>query len=90
MALKGRFRYKILEVLEQAILAENIASGEDFPRRLIGDDVALVVAPKRENVMGGMRGDRPGREAGVYIDPRPQDLCLPSPSLILIAETLIR
>jgi hypothetical protein len=30
MALKGRFRCEILEVLEQAIPAENVASGEDF------------------------------------------------------------
>jgi hypothetical protein len=56
MALKGRFRYEILEVLEQAIPAENVASGEDFPRRLIGDDVALVAALKRENAIGANEG----------------------------------
>jgi hypothetical protein len=56
MALKGRFCCEILEVLEQAIPAENVAGGEDFPRRLVGDDVALMVALKRENAMGANEG----------------------------------
>jgi hypothetical protein len=56
MALKGRFRYEILEVLEQAIPAENVTGGEDFPRWLIEDDVALVAALKRENAMGANEG----------------------------------
>jgi hypothetical protein len=56
MALKGRFCYEILEVLEQAILAENVAGGEDFPRWLIGDDVALMAALKRENARGANGG----------------------------------
>jgi hypothetical protein len=47
MALSRRFCSEILEVLEQAILAENVAGGEDFPRRLIGDDGTLVTALKR-------------------------------------------
>jgi hypothetical protein len=42
MALKGRFCYEILEVLEQAIPAKNVTGGEDLLRRLVGDDVALV------------------------------------------------
>jgi hypothetical protein len=70
MALKGRFCYEILEVPEQAIPAKNVAGGEDFLRRLVGDDEALVAALKRENAMGRMRGDRPGvRGRGIY---RPQ------------------
>jgi hypothetical protein len=56
MAPRGRFCYEILEVFEQAIPAENNAGGEDFPRRLIGDDVALVAALKRENVTGANEG----------------------------------
>jgi hypothetical protein len=48
MALKGRFRYEIFEVLEHAIPAKNIAGSEDFPRQLVRDDVALVAALKRE------------------------------------------
>jgi hypothetical protein len=56
MALKGRFRCEILEVLEQAIPAENVAGGEDFPRWLVGDDVALVAALKRENATGANEG----------------------------------
>jgi hypothetical protein len=56
MAPKGRFRYEILEVLEQAIPAERVTGGEDFPRRLVGDDVALVVALKRENATGANEG----------------------------------
>jgi hypothetical protein len=56
MALKGGFRYEVLEVLEQAIPAENVVGGEDFPRRLVGDDVALMAALKRENAMGTNEG----------------------------------
>jgi hypothetical protein len=56
MALKGRFRYEILEVFEQATPAERVTGGEDFPRRLIGDDIALVAALKRENVTGANEG----------------------------------
>jgi hypothetical protein len=33
-------------------VAENDAGGKDFPRRLVGDDVALVAALKRENATG--------------------------------------
>jgi hypothetical protein len=43
-------------VLEQAIPAENAAGGEDFPRWLVGDDVALVEALKREKVTGANEG----------------------------------
>jgi hypothetical protein len=49
MALSRRFRYEILEVPEQAIPAGSVAGGEDFPRRLVGGDVVLVVALKRES-----------------------------------------
>jgi hypothetical protein len=64
MVLKRRFRW---EMLEQAVPAENIAGGEDFPRWLVGDGVALVAALKREKAMGGMRGDRLGvRGQGIY------------------------
>jgi hypothetical protein len=37
-------------------VAKNIAGGEDFPRRLVGDDVALVAALKRENATGANEG----------------------------------
>jgi hypothetical protein len=37
-------------------VAENDAGGEDLPRRLVGDDVALVAALKRENAMGANEG----------------------------------
>jgi hypothetical protein len=37
-------------------VAENVAGGEDFPRWLVGDDVALVAALKRENAMGANEG----------------------------------
>jgi hypothetical protein len=56
MAPKGRFCYEILEVLEQAIPAEEVTGGEDFPRRLIGDDEALMAALKRENATGANEG----------------------------------
>jgi hypothetical protein len=56
MALSRRFRYEILEVPEQAIPAENVAGGEDFPRRLVGDDGALVAALKREKATGANEG----------------------------------
>jgi hypothetical protein len=56
MAPKERFCCEILEVFDQAILAERVAGGEDFPRRLIGDDEALVAALKRENAMGANEG----------------------------------
>jgi hypothetical protein len=53
MALSRRFRY---EMLGQAIPAENVAGGEDFPRWLVGDDVALVAALKRESATGASEG----------------------------------
>jgi hypothetical protein len=53
MALKRRFRCKMLE---QAISAENVAGGEDFPRWLIGDDEALMATLKREKAMGVNEG----------------------------------
>jgi hypothetical protein len=56
MAPKGRFCYEILEVFEQAIPAERVTGGEDFPLRLVGDDVALMAALKRENAMGVNEG----------------------------------
>jgi hypothetical protein len=56
MAPKGRFCYEIPEVFEQAILAERVTGGEDFLWWLVGDDVALVVALKRESVMGANEG----------------------------------
>jgi hypothetical protein len=37
-------------------VAENIAGGEDLPRRLIGGDVALVAVLKRENATGVNEG----------------------------------
>jgi hypothetical protein len=37
-------------------VAENATGGEDFPRWLIGDDVALVEALKRENATGANEG----------------------------------
>jgi hypothetical protein len=46
----------MLEVLEQAILAEKATGGEDFPRWLVGDDVALVEALRRENVTEANEG----------------------------------
>jgi hypothetical protein len=56
MAQKGRFRYEILEVFEQAIPAERVTGGEDFPWWLIGDDIALMAALKRENATGANEG----------------------------------
>jgi hypothetical protein len=56
MASKGRFRCKILELFDQAILAKRVTGGEDFLRRLIGDDEALMAALKRENAMGANEG----------------------------------
>jgi hypothetical protein len=56
MALKGTFRYEILEVLEQAILAENVTGGKNFLRWLVGHDVALMVVLKRENATGANEG----------------------------------
>jgi hypothetical protein len=53
MALKRRFRY---EMLEQAILVENVTGGKDLPRWLVGDDGALVAALKREKAMGVNEG----------------------------------
>jgi hypothetical protein len=53
MALKRRFRW---EMLEQAVLVENIAGGEDFPWWLVGDDKALVAALKREKATGVNEG----------------------------------
>jgi hypothetical protein len=65
MALKRRFRW---EMLEQAVLAKNVAGGEDFPRWFVGDGVALVAALKRERERRGrMRGDWLGvRGRGIY------------------------
>jgi hypothetical protein len=37
-------------------VAENAAGGEDFLRWLVGDDVALVAALRRENAMGVNEG----------------------------------
>jgi hypothetical protein len=37
-------------------VVENVTGGEDFPRWLIGDDVALVAALKRENATGVNEG----------------------------------
>jgi hypothetical protein len=37
-------------------VAENAAGGEDFPRWLTGDDVALVAALRRENATGANEG----------------------------------
>jgi hypothetical protein len=53
MAPKRRFRCK---VLGQAIPAENVTGGEDFPRWLVGDDEALVAALKREKATGVNEG----------------------------------
>jgi hypothetical protein len=39
-------------MLEQAVLVENIAGGEDLPRWLVGDGEALVAALKREKATG--------------------------------------
>jgi hypothetical protein len=43
-------------MLEQAIPTENVAGGENSPRWLVGGDVALVVALKRESAMGANEG----------------------------------
>jgi hypothetical protein len=67
MALSRRFRYEILEAPEQAIPAGSVAGGEVFPRRLVGDDGALVAALKREKVTGRMRGKPAGGERPRYI-----------------------
>jgi hypothetical protein len=48
-------------------VAENVAGGEDFPRRLVGDDVALVAALKRENATGANEGWPAGGERPGYI-----------------------
>jgi hypothetical protein len=53
MALKRRFRW---EMLEQAVLAGNVAGGEDFLWWLVGDGVALVAALKREKATGANEG----------------------------------
>jgi hypothetical protein len=37
-------------------VAENVAGGEDLLRRLVGDDVALVAALKREIATGANEG----------------------------------
>jgi hypothetical protein len=49
MALSRRFRYEILKAPEQAIPAGSVAGSEVFPRRLVGDNGALVAALKRES-----------------------------------------
>jgi hypothetical protein len=67
MALSRRFCYEILEVPEQAIPAGSVAGGEDFLRRLIGDDGALVAALKREKATRRMRGKLAGGERPGYI-----------------------
>jgi hypothetical protein len=46
----------MLGVLEQAIPAEKATGGEDFPRWLVGDVVALVEALRRENASGANEG----------------------------------
>jgi hypothetical protein len=56
MVLSRKFRYEILKVPEQAIPAENVAGGEYFPRWLVGGDVALVAALRRENATGANEG----------------------------------
>jgi hypothetical protein len=37
-------------------VAEDAAGDEDLPWRLVGDDVALVMALRRENAMGANEG----------------------------------
>jgi hypothetical protein len=37
-------------------VAKNDTGGEDFPRRLVGDDEALMAALKRENATGANEG----------------------------------
>jgi hypothetical protein len=44
------------EVLERAGSAEKATGGEDFPRWLVGDDVALVAALRREKATGANEG----------------------------------
>jgi hypothetical protein len=46
----------MLEVLEQANPAEKATGGKDFPRWLVGDDVALVEALRKENATGANEG----------------------------------
>jgi hypothetical protein len=45
-----------MKCLSKLFPVENVAGGEDLPRRLIGDDVALVAALKRENATGANKG----------------------------------
>jgi hypothetical protein len=53
MALTKRFR---CGMLEQAVPAEKVAGGEDFPRWLVEDGEALVAALKREKATGMNEG----------------------------------
>jgi hypothetical protein len=71
-------------------VAEKATGGEEFLRRLVRDDEALVEALRREREgQGRMRCDRPGVRGRVYIGPGPRDSCPPSQPLVLLAETLI-
>jgi hypothetical protein len=38
------------------LVAENVVGGEDFPRRFVGDNGALVAALKREKATGANEG----------------------------------
>jgi hypothetical protein len=44
-----------MKCLSKLFPVKNVA-GENFPRRLVGDDVALVAALKRENATGANEG----------------------------------
>jgi hypothetical protein len=52
---------------EASLWRKTSTGGEDFPRRLVGDDGALVAALKREKVTGRMRGKPAGGERPGYI-----------------------
>jgi hypothetical protein len=41
-----------MKCLSKLFPVGNVTGSEDLPRRLIGDDVALVAALKRENATG--------------------------------------
>jgi hypothetical protein len=45
-----------MKCLSKLFLVENVAGGEDLLRRLVGDEVALVAALKRENATGANEG----------------------------------
>jgi hypothetical protein len=48
-------------------VAENVAGGEYFPRWLVGGNVALVAALRRENATGANEGRPAGGERLGYI-----------------------